>query len=177
VAGDRRQAAARMGVAAGAGPAGYLSRAEAGMIGGGGALSWAIMRIIPSIAGGWNARGYPACWIGYLRRQGCWRTGRRGGRRRCHLRQRQIIADGQQQATRMTNKDSWQSHCWSRRSGSVRPTSVAAGTRHFGGGSMACWPKIARGATGWGWMGGGDNNSGLLIGNYVQQSIDGKGKD
>ncbi len=46
---------------------------------GGGALSWAFTRIILSSAGEWNARGYPACWIRYWRRQRCWRTGRRGG--------------------------------------------------------------------------------------------------
>ncbi len=45
---------------------------------GGGALPWAIMRIILSNAGGQNARGYPACWIEYWRRQRCWRKGRRG---------------------------------------------------------------------------------------------------
>ncbi len=45
-----------MGDDAAAGLEGYLLRAEAGKIGGGGASSWAIMRKIPSSAGGWNAR-------------------------------------------------------------------------------------------------------------------------
>ncbi len=42
---------------------------------------------------------------------------------------------------------------------------------------MACWPKLARGATGWGWMGGDNNDGGSPILNYVRQSIDGKGQD
>jgi hypothetical protein len=63
VARKRCQEAAQAGNDAAAGLEGYLSRVEAGKIGGGGASSWAITRIIPSSAGGWNARGYPACWI------------------------------------------------------------------------------------------------------------------
>ena len=39
------------------------------------------------------------------------------------------------------------------------------------------WPKIVRGATGWGGMGGDDNNDGLPIRNYARQSINGKGQD
>jgi hypothetical protein len=77
----------------------------------------------------------------------------------------------------MTNEDSRWGRCWPQHSGSVRPNSVAAGTRRFGGGSTACWLKIARGATGWGGMGGGDDDGGSPIGNYAQRSIDGKGRD
>jgi hypothetical protein len=86
-------------------------------------------------------------------------------------------ADGRRRATRTTNKDSWPSRCWPQRSGSVRPTSVAAGTQRFGGGLTACWPKIARGATGWGGMGGDNKYGGSLIRNYARRSIDGKGQD
>ncbi len=96
VARERCQEAARVGDDAAAGPKGYLSRAEGRRDRGGGALSWAITRIIPLSAGGRNARGYPACWIGYWRRQPCWRTGRRGGRHHRHLWRRQIVADGRQ---------------------------------------------------------------------------------
>jgi hypothetical protein len=42
---------------------------------------------------------------------------------------------------------------------------------------MACWPKIAQGATGWGEVRGDDDNGGSPIGNYTQRSIDGKGRD
>jgi hypothetical protein len=111
VACKHRQEAARAGDNAAAGPEGYLSRAEAGKIGGG-ALSWAITIIIPSSAGGWNARGYPACWIGYWRRQQCWRMGRRGDCCPRHLWRWQIVTDGRQQATRTINKDSWPSWFW-----------------------------------------------------------------